>query len=228
MSGRIQMPTVRSLLSGLFILSLGATTYLSTPSWSGPSQEQPSSDAQSQSIADAARRSREQAKNATKSTKVITDDDLDKKNVKPAAQGLTVDAPAKLETQPPTPEAVAAAASATRASADPATAPAASDDPEILKLKDEIAEAEKDADLLKRELALQQDTYLSNPDHEHDLAGKAKVDGLQQQIDVQQQDIDRLKTRLSAMQELHHAPAAPAKPGGQPPAPGAPVAPAQP
>ena len=53
-------------------------------------------------------------------------------------------------------------------------------------MKDAIAEAEKDADLLRREFALQQDTYLSNADHEHDLAGKAKLDGLQQQINDKQ------------------------------------------
>jgi type I restriction-modification system DNA methylase subunit len=199
------------------------------PSNGEPPQNQSSADAQSQNIAEAARRSREQAKNATKPSKVITDDDLDKKGVKPGQQGLTVDAPAKLETQPPTPDAVSAAAATTSASTDPATAPAASDDPEIAQLKDQIADAEKDADLGKRELTLQQDSYWSNPDHEHDTAGKAKVDALQQQISDKQQDIDRLKTRLAAMQELHKTPPLTAKPA-KPPAnsPTGPATPAQP
>jgi hypothetical protein len=228
MSGRILMPTITKLSYALFVLSMGAATLPGAPSRSGPSQDPSSADAQSQSIADAARRSREQAKNATKPSKVITDDDLDKTKIKPGAQGLTMDAPAKLETQPPTPDAVAAAASTPSSPPDAATAPAPTDDPEIAKLKDSIAVAEKDADLSRRELALEQDTYLSNADHEHDTAGKAKVAALQQEIDNKQQDIDRLKTRLAAMQELHHTPPAPAKPANQPAAPAGPTGPAQP
>jgi hypothetical protein len=230
MSGGILMPVVRYLLTCVFIVSLPATSFLASAAIAGPSQEQPSSDAPSQSIADAARRSREAAKNASKPLKVITDDDLDKKNVKPGAQGLTVDAPAKLETQPPTSDAVAAAATLTSPSADPATTPAASDDPEILKMKEVVADAERDMDLLKRELALQQDTFLSNADHQHDPAGKVRLDSLQQQLNDKQQDVERLKTRLAALQELHPTPP-PAKPAKQPTAPSAPatqVAPAGP
>ena len=227
MSGRISMSRVSKVIFAA-VLFVATACVQAVPSNGEPPQNQSSADAQSQNIAEAARRSREQAKNATKPSKVITDDDLDKKGVKPGQQGLTVDAPAKLETQPPTPDAVSAAAATTSASTDPATAPAASDDPEIAQLKDQIADAEKDADLGKRELALQQDSYLSNPDHEHDTAGKAKVDALQQQISDKQQDIDRLKTRLAAMQELHKTPP-PAKPATSPVnSPAGPATPPQP
>jgi hypothetical protein len=222
------MSRVSKLIFAAAVLFAATASVRAVPHNGEPPQAQSSADAQSQNIAEAARRSREQAKNATKPSKVITDDDLDKKGVKPGQQGLTVDAPAKLETQPPTPDAVAAAAATTPASTDPATAPAASDDPEIAQLKDQIADVEKDADLGKRELGLQQDSYLSNPDHEHDTAGKAKVDALQQQISDKQQDIDRLKTRLAAMQELHKTPPPTVKPA-PPPAksPSGPAAPPQ-
>jgi flagellar motility protein MotE (MotC chaperone) len=113
-----------------------------------------------------------------------------------------VDAPAKLETQPPSPEAVADAAATPSVPPDPATAAAPSDDPEIARQKDLIADAEKDADLARRDLALQQDTFYSNPDYVHDIAGKAKLAVLQQQINDKQQEIDRLKTRLAALEEL--------------------------
>ena len=86
-------------------------------------------------------------------------------------------------------------------------------------MKESIAVAEKDADLSRRELALEQDTFLSNPDHDHDTAGKSKIAALQQEIDAKQQDIDRLKMSLAAMQELHHVAPAPAKPADQPAAP---------
>jgi hypothetical protein len=169
------------------------------PNWQ--SQDQQSSDAQSQSIAEAARKSRQAAKNSSKPSKVITDDDLDKQNIKPGAQGLNVGAPAELETQPPSPGAVAEAAATPSTPPDPATEAAASDDPEIARLKDTIADAEKDEDLARRDLALQQDTFYSNPDYVHDNAGKAKLAAIQQQINDKQQDIDRLKARLATLEE---------------------------
>lgn len=215
MSGRKSMSGASKLMIAVPVLFAAALCVQASPRHAWPAQEQSTSDTQSQSISDAARRSREQAKNATKPSKVITDDDLEKKNVKPGQQGLTVDAPAKLETQPPAPGAVATAKE-TPAVADPTVTPAATDDAEIAGLKESIADAEKDADLGKRELALEQDSYLANPDHEHDTAGKAKIDALQQQINDKQQDIDRLKTRLAAMQELHKAPPPPAKPANPP------------
>lgn len=202
MSVRIFAPFHRALI--VFLpAALFAVLTVRPAALPGPqSQNQQSSDAQNQSIADAARKSRQAAKNATKPSKVITDDDLDKQNIKPGAQGLTVDAPAQLETQPPTAGAVAEAAMTPSVAPDPATAATATDDPEITRLKDSISDAEKDADLARRDMALQQDTYFSNPDYVHDTAGKAKLDALQQQINDKQQEIDRMKTRLAAMEEL--------------------------
>jgi hypothetical protein len=204
------MTMIKKFSCAVFALAMVAV--MAPGARSQSSQDQRPTDASSPSIAEAARRSREQSKSATKPSRVITDDDLDKKNVKPGAQGLTVDAPAKLETTPPTADSIAAAATTPSTPSDAATTPAPSDDPEITKLKEAIAAVEKDADLSRRELALEQDTFLSNADHEHDPAGKAKLAALQQEIDARQQDIDRLKTRLAAMQELHHVPPAPAKP----------------
>jgi flagellar motility protein MotE (MotC chaperone) len=202
MAVRIFAPFLPKLVMVLPAALLAAMIARPAASPNGQSQDQQSSDAQKQSIAEAARKSREAAKNATKPSKVITDDDLDKENIKPGAQGLTVDGPAQLETQPPSPGAVAEAEVTPSTPPDPATAAAASDDPEIRRLKDSIADAEKDADLSRRDLALQQDTYFSNPDYVHDTAGKAKLAALQQQINDKQQDIDRLKTRLAALEEL--------------------------
>ena len=201
MSGRIFAPFLPKLVMVLPAALFAAMTVRPAASLNRRSQDQQSSDAQNQSIAEAARRSRA-AKNSTKPSKVITDDDLDKENIKPGAQGLTVDGPAKLETQPPSPDAVADAAATPSVPPDPATAAAPSDDPEIARLKDLIADAEKDADLARRDLALQQDTFYSNPDYVHDIAGKAKLAALQQQINDKQQEIDRLKTRLAALEEL--------------------------
>jgi hypothetical protein len=201
MSGRIFAPFLPKLVMVLPAVLVAAITVWPAALPNGQSQDQQSSDAQSQSITEAARKSRQAAKNSSKPSKVITDDDLDKENIKPGAQGLNVGAPAELETQPPSPEAVADAAATPSTPPDPATEPAASDDPEIARLKDTIADAEKDADLARRDLALQQDTFYSNPDYEHDTAGKAKLAALQQQINDKQQEIERLKARLAVLEE---------------------------
>jgi hypothetical protein len=201
MSARGFAPFLPKLVMVLPTALLAAMTVRPAASPQGQSQDQQSSDAQNQSIAEAARKSRQAAKDSSKPSKVITNDDLDKENIKPGAQGLNVGAPAELETQPPSPEAVADAAATPSTPPDPATELAASDDPEIARLKDKIADAEKDADLARRDLALQQDTFYSNPDYVHDTAGKAKLAALQQQINDKQQETDRLKARLAVLEE---------------------------
>ena len=170
------------------------------------------STSQSSSVADAARQSREKKKNpssSSKSRKVITDDDLDRGNFQPGQEGLNVGASPKLETGPPSERAVAAAEAADNASDQDAMREAAEQDAEIARLKVQVTEAERDLDLARRQLALDQDSYLANPDYAHDVAGKAKLGSEKQQIDDKQQEIERLKTRLAALEELkgHRRPA---------------------
>jgi hypothetical protein len=150
----------------------------------------------SQSVAAAARRAREQKKSATKPARVVTNDD-----VKPAA-------PASSESTP----ASSAQASPASAAGNPpaAQAPAGSSgaqgpkdekaSKEIAALKEEIKQALNDLDVLQRQLSLEQDTYLSNPDYAHDTTGKAKVDGIKLQAGDKQQELDRLKARLAELQ----------------------------
>ena len=162
------------------------------------------SSSQDSSVANAARRNREKKKNpsdSSKSPKVITDDDLDRKNFKPGQEGLNVGASPMMETQPPSAKAVAAAEAADEAP-EKAAKDAAEQDAQLATLKLEITETEKGLDFDQRQLALDQDSFLSNPDHVHDAAGKAKLDGEQQQINDKRQEIERLKTRLAALEEL--------------------------
>jgi len=186
---------------------------------------QDSQNQQAQSVADAARHAREQKKAAAKSSKVITDEDIDTKNLKPGAEGLNVGGPPKLDTQPPSPAAVAAAEAADQAADSAAKEPAKKpgEDPAIAGLKGQIAQATKELDLLQRELALDQDEYFSKPDYANDKAGKVKLDAQQRQINSKKEDLEGLKTRLAALQELESrkksapaaaapTPAAPAQP----------------
>jgi hypothetical protein len=163
-------------------------------------QEQ-QSDSQSSSVADAARRNRNKKKDtsdAAKTSKVITDDDLDRRNFQPGQEGLNIGAPAKLETEPPSPQAVAGAEAADKAGEQEA----ADQDAQVAKLKLQIEDAEKDQDVAKRQLALDQDSYFANSDYAHDASGKAKLDAEKQQIGDMQSQIEKLKMRLAALEEL--------------------------
>src|ERR1700676_2929765 len=186
-----------------------------------------SQDSPAQSVADAARRAREKKKAAEKQpAPVITDDTL--KRSAPTPQEAHAPAPAPSSEATPTPAPVTqpvadfSSAPHTRAAPYPAGQPAparepdqkAKDSAELAAMKLQVADAQKGLELLQRELALQQDTYISNPDHSHDLAGKAKLDAMLQQITDKQQAVDALKSQLAALQQWEEAgpPAPPTAP----------------
>jgi uncharacterized coiled-coil protein SlyX len=157
-----------------------------------------SQDQQTPSVAEAARRAREQKKKTEKPARVISDDNL--KSADPTA-------PPDLQTAKAwAPEAADAATPVS-----PATPPAeatpeekkdsAAKSAEAESMKAQLEALEKELDSLKRELPLERDNYYSKPDYEHDTGGKAKLDALLQQLTDKQQDVDALKTRLSALLE---------------------------
>jgi len=185
------------------LLAIGVSLPIAVLAKSQDAQSQQSA-SQDSSVADAARRAREKKKNPAnpaKSRKVITDDDLDKRNFPPGNEGLNVGSAPQLETQPPSAQAVAAAEAADSSTEQDAK-DAAEQDRRIARLKEQIADAEKDLDLDKRQLALHQDSYFSNPDYSHDAAGKTKLAEEKQQIDSKQQEVERLKTKLATLEEL--------------------------
>jgi len=166
--------------------------------------------AQSQdSVAEAARRARAQKKNPEKPAKVVTDETLEVK------KGDVQSAAAEQLRMPGTPETPAQSAPANAASSAAQNEKKASEDEKLAKelatLKEQIKQAQSDLDLAKREQALQQDTYFSNPDYVHDAAGKAKLDAIKQQITDKQQELDRLKARLAELQPQGDSTTAPPK-----------------
>jgi len=153
--------------------------------------------AQSQSVAEAAKRAKEAKKNAPAKSKVITDDDLGTRSVAPDGQ-----APASPS---PSPDAAQAQRGAPATEADTAKEKASEaarsekeEKAEIARLKADLARAEQDLDLTQRETALARDSYYSNPDHSRDTNGKAKLDALQQQIAEKQRSVQELRDRLAA------------------------------
>ena len=149
----------------------------------------------SQSVAEAARRSREQKKAQSKPARVITEDD-----VKPAIPEDTAPSPAGVTNAP------AATAPAAPTPAGSSTTPDSKDEKapkeskEVTALKEQIKQVQNDLDLLQREQSLEQDSYFSNPDYVPNTAGKAKLDALKQQVSDKQQELDGLKARLAELQ----------------------------
>ncbi len=172
----------RFLISRLALAVLLAATLLSTAALA-QSQD-------TQSVADAARRARDQKKPPAKPAKVITDEDI-----KPAAPaGTAAPAPAS-----------SASSTATPANAPAAGSPSAPDgkdqkeSKEVTELKAQIKKALDDLSLVLREQSLENDKFYSNTDYVHDTAGKAKLDELLQQATEKQKLLDRLKAQLAEM-----------------------------
>lgn len=150
-----------------------------------------------QSVAEAARRAREQKKAQAKPAKVITEDD-----VKPAAQSNpATPASPDAATAPGTPaQPASSTASTSAASSSPAPdAKDQKDSKEVIELKAQIKQVQGDFDLLEREQSLEQDKYYSNTDYVHDTAGKAKLEVLKRQVIDKQQELERLKARLAEL-----------------------------
>ena len=210
-------------------LAIAAILAAAVLPWSALAQSQ---DAPTPSVAEAARRAREQKKAAAKQpAPVITDDTLKPTAAAPQAASAPAAAqsPGAAPANPPAPAAAPAADSSGAPDASRAAAPAgqpapaanpgdsdqkAKDSAELEALKRQVAEAQKGLELLQRELALQQDTYFSNPDHSHDVPGKAKLDLMLEQITDKRQAVDALKTQLAALEASTGttAPPAPAAP----------------
>ena len=192
------------------LLSVVLFTACVAPPCVAEAQPKDSQTQQDLSVADAARRSREQKKNARKQSRVISNEDLDTEYFKPGQEGLYLGAPATSKT-----EALSASGTVTTEAADqtatsvdkePRPKDVDSDevdaeDAEIAKLKEEIAEAEKDLKWQQRELALDQDTIYSNPNYTGFKTGKAKLDSEQQRINERQHEIEGLKGHLAELEE---------------------------
>jgi hypothetical protein len=140
-------------------------------------------DSQNTSVAEAARRSREQKKASAKPAPIITDDTLT-----PAptpAPGAATTAPAGQQS------AVAAVGVAAIPSNGTSgeNAPSAADEAEKKKkdveaLKQQVTAMQGEVDLVQRSLSLDQDAFYSKPDFSNNKDGKAKLDA--EQADLKQ------------------------------------------
>jgi Tfp pilus assembly protein PilO len=167
-----------------------------------PAQSQ---DSQSQSVAEAARRAKEKKKTSTKPAQVITEDNL--KPATPDMQPTSASAPVQTPDASGKPAAQPAPGDAKAPAGGPASAASKDSDQkakslaELARLKQQLADGQKDLDILQRELVLEQDNVYSKTNYQADTAGKAKLDDIKQQISDKQQTVEDLKTRVAALQE---------------------------
>ena len=167
---------------------------------------------QEQSVAEAARKAREQKKTAAKPSTVITNDTL-----KPATPATVQNAVAATESMPGTNATASTDATASapaETAAEPANttseAEAAKKKAEIEALKLQVADKAKEVDLQQRELALANESYYSRPDFSKDPDGKAKLDAMQSDLAQKKDELAQLKAKLKALApDADQKPAAP-------------------
>jgi hypothetical protein len=169
-------------------------------------EPQDSQNQQSQSLVDAARRSRELKKNAAQPAKVFTNGDLDMWHTKPGREDFGVSALAVPQTESPNASAVAAAQTPNQSSTSPnkesalksnESEAAAAEDTEISRLEDQLASAQNALIWQRRQLLLDQNTIYTNPAYTTTHAGKSELDSARLQIDEMQQEVDRMKGPLA-------------------------------
>lgn len=161
-----------------------------------------SQDDSAQSVAEAARKAKERKKAAAKEKTVITEDTL---NLRPASADASGAPPAgTVVTSNPavTPPAGTPAAPVDTSKVGDADTKKTNEKEkaeqaaEVAKTKELLAQAKEALDLLKRKLALDSDSFYTNPEHARDTNGKAKLDELQSMINEKQFSVDDLKAKL--------------------------------
>jgi hypothetical protein len=185
------------------------------------SSQQSTQQAPADPVAEAARRAREQKKDEAKTPHVWNNDDIPKTNgvsvvgETPAAGADASAGDAANGVNPPAAAAVApngdsAAAPGQPAASEKTGAIAA----ELVTAKEQLKSLQTDLDIAQRKYALDQQTYLSNPQHQDDVAGASQLKDEEDQIAAKQQEItdaqkkvDEIQARLAAS-----APAVPAPP----------------
>jgi hypothetical protein len=165
--------------------------------------------AQEPSVADAARRAREQKSNAVKPARIITDDTLAPGGTTNTTGGVSTvgtTSSANGDASTPVPPQAAgpgggepsdAGAAANRQEQTKDAPKDAEKDLQVVALKEELAKLQNEVDLANRELSLENDSYYSKPDYIHDKDGKAKLDGLTDDVKVKQEDLEKLKAKLT-------------------------------
>jgi hypothetical protein len=157
------------------------------------------------SVAEAARRARQQKQAAPKPARIIDNDSIPPSHNAPATPAADS---AAAEANPSTP-ATSSDSNAPVKPEDTSAPPAekgtsdadaaAAKKAKIEALKKQIADKKESVDLQQRAIALAQDTFYSNPDHVHDRDGKAKLDSMQSDLEQEKAELAELQAKLAEL-----------------------------
>jgi DNA repair exonuclease SbcCD ATPase subunit len=153
------------------------------------------------SVAEAAKRTRQQKQESAKPVKVITNDEIP--SVPTPAPAAAPTAPAD-NAAPPAPAEGSTPTDATAAvdkkkSAAETAEDAEAKNAEIESLQKQIRELQDAISTQKGEIALDQNTFYSNPDYTHNTAGKDKLDREKSDLERMQAEMEELKSKLEAL-----------------------------
>lgn len=152
---------------------------------------------QEQSVADAARRVRQQKAQEPKAVRVYTNDNL------PGAPGAV----SAVRTSGPASTGAAAPSGTAEAAREPAAASKEEDqersevEDKIAKTKERLATQKKDLELLSRDHDLERQQFFSNPGYSTDSAGRARFDALGNQVNAKRQEVQETEQELGALEE---------------------------
>jgi hypothetical protein len=167
-------------------------------------------DSQNTSVAEAARRSREQKKASAKPAPIITDDTLT-----PAPASSPANPPAGQQSAVTAPGAAAPAGNNTPDENAASAADAAEKKKkDVEDLKQQVTAMQGEVDLGQRSLSLDQDAFYSKPNFSNDKDGKAKLEAEQADLKQKQDNLAQLKAKFAALGGVEEpkTPAPPAKP----------------
>jgi hypothetical protein len=177
---------------------------------SGPLCAQSQSDS-SPSVAEAARRAREQKKNAAKPVRTFTNEDL------PASPATPPSTNAENTTNTDTNSAKSEKAPSTTSETSETRSAQVNDEDSkrkksenaaaLERAKKDLLQAQDELGVLQRKAVLDSESYYSKTDFASDKDGKANLDAEAQQINDKQQAVDALKARVAELQALLGEPA---------------------
>jgi hypothetical protein len=178
------------------IASAGLLVLLALPVGVVSAQQQQHSQQQPDSVAEAARRGREQKKDQAKPTKVWNEDNLPKTpgdvNVvgQPAASADSISPAASVQGA-----AGAPAASGEKSGKDTKALQAS-----LAGAKDRLQRLKTDLDILKRTYDLDSQMYYGKPNYVADTAGAAKIADEKSQVDAKQQEVDAAQKKVDELE----------------------------
>jgi len=187
-----------AILTAMIAMALGSPARAQQQA---PPEQKPPEKKQETSVAEAARKAREQKGTPAKPTRVFTNDNLPSGTTGVSMVGSGAGGTGE------------AGAAAEGTAAGEASAEGGVDEAEVQKLRERVDALKKELDLLMRDFNLRNQQFSSNPGYMRDAAGKAALDQLEAQKNAKQQELADAEAQLKEMESKRRAaPAAPVSP----------------